>query len=90
MAPLDPDIWKEEWTADEDLKLVKIFETNRTQWRWYKNILKSRSPNNIKKRFYKILSRELQELCKLNIDDFDEHKAFKNFGFIINKIRTEN
>ena len=49
---LRPDLSKEEWTLEEDLELIDLFNTYGKDWRLIQDKMSSRSRNQIKNRFF--------------------------------------
>ena len=64
---LNPDINREKFTEEEDEKIVAFYKQNGAKWKVLSSILKGRTENMVKNRFYSFLKR------KYNIqDDADE------------------
>jgi len=47
----NPDIVKDKWSQEEDLKLVKLFQQFGSQWKKMSNLIEGRNDNQIKNRF---------------------------------------
>lgn len=47
-----PNISKEPWTLEEDLKLIELFNKHGKKWKKIAKQLKDRSENQVKNRYY--------------------------------------
>lgn len=49
---LRPNINNSEWTIEEDLKLIELFNQHGKRWKFFESFFKGRTENQLKNRYY--------------------------------------
>lgn len=61
---LNPDLTREKWTEEENLKLFELHSRFGSQWKEISSNFLKRTDNGIKNQFFSIIRKSLRKICK--------------------------